>query len=96
MRFPPRAPLALLTALACAHGPSGGAAARPAEMALVTGSRVPQPVDPETGLPPAMPGLRIYGRDALLLSGRATWGDALHDLEPADYGSGGAVRHPPQ
>jgi len=82
--------LLALGGVACAHGPAvQGEADREAttRMALVTGSRVPQPVDARTGRPEPTPGLRIYDRDAFATSGRVTWGDALHDLEPADSGS---------
>jgi len=51
--------------------------------AYVTGSRVPVPVDPRTGLPEANPSLQVVTRDQIELTGRADLGAALRQLVPA-------------
>ncbi len=66
--------LILITALAtlggCAH------ASRPAEKrvypkyVMVTGSRIPQPVDPRTGIPEGTSSLRFYSLNQLYQTGR--------------------------
>ena len=57
-------------------------ASEPKSMA-VTGSRIPQPVDPRTGHPTTPSILRIYTQDDLNKSGRTQVGPALRQLDPA-------------
>lgn len=81
-RFRIAAIVALVLASACAHSQAADKA--PAkERVFVTGSHIPVPVDPETGLPRAtISPVRIYSRDRLMDTGRG--GDvnaALHQLD---------------
>lgn len=79
--------LLLLAAAACAHAPaaSGPASAPSAQAVVVTGSHVPQAVNPQTGTPSRSAWLRTYGKGELAASGEANIGSALKKLEPADY-----------
>jgi len=76
----------LATALACVHAgqPAANAAAAPAKTEIVTGSHVPQRVDPRTGLPERSAWVRTYTSEDLALSGHTSLGAAIHQLEPAD------------
>ena len=78
----------LVLAAACAHARTAADAAPPAATpngrVLVTGSHIPRPVDPATGLPLTADRVRIYGRDRIEQTGHS--GDlraALRDLDPA-------------
>ena len=83
--------LLLVSALAlaaCAHAPERAAPAAdgspPPERVLVTGSRIPRPVDPRTGRPATISPVQIHSREALLQTGSS--GDlaaALRKLEPS-------------
>lgn len=91
MRIPPPlralAPFLPLALAACAHAPAARSPARdaaPPARVLVTGSRIPQPVDPRTGLPATISPVRIVTRAELIATGRADdLAAALGTLEPA-------------
>jgi hypothetical protein len=85
---PATLPAALALALAglgCAHGAAAPAADKGAvpTRALVTGSRIPQPVDPDHPVPVTTSPVRVYTREQVLQTGRPGLGAALADLEPA-------------
>ncbi|HVP69365.1 MAG TPA: hypothetical protein VMT17_19095 [Anaeromyxobacteraceae bacterium] len=69
----------------CAHAPPSPTAAAPPETRIVTGSHVPQAVDPQTGVPARSTWVRTYGGGDLSASGQTNVGAALKKLEPADY-----------
>jgi hypothetical protein len=75
--------------LACAHSPAArstaAASSAPApERVLVTGSRLPQRVDPRTGRPVTASPVQVYTRDELLHTGlSASTAAALMKLDPA-------------
>jgi hypothetical protein len=79
---------AVLLASACAHTQATRETAsttpRP-ERVYVTGSHIPQEVDPVTGLPrPTTSPLRVYGRDRLAETGLSPdLHAALRDLDPS-------------
>lgn len=83
--------LGILTAmaLACAHAPApanGEGAAKSAayEKVFVTGSHIPQRVDPSSGAPQSISPMRIYSREQLTATGRSyDLRAALGDLDPA-------------
>jgi hypothetical protein len=51
---------------------------------LVTGSRIPRPIDPATGQPQTVDSVRIYTRDRLADTGRnGNLVDALRVLDPS-------------
>jgi hypothetical protein len=51
---------------------------------LVTGSRIPRPIDPATGQPQTIDSVRIYSRDRLADTGRnSNLADALRVLDPS-------------
>jgi hypothetical protein len=80
----PRAP----APLAAASAPEGAATAtapeRPPERVLVTGSRLPQRVDPRTGRAATTSPVEVYTREELLRTGRpADLAAALHALDPS-------------
>jgi len=82
-------PAALLAGIAaavvgCAHTTTAVPAASPEPKSMVvTGSRIPQPVDARTGFPTTSSILRIHSQDDLDKSGRAEVGPALRQLDPA-------------
>ena len=82
-------PAALLAGIAaavvgCAHTTTAVPAASPEPTSMVvTGSRIPQPVDSRTGYPTTPSILRIYTQDDLDRSGRTQVGPALRQLDPA-------------
>ncbi len=82
-------PAALLAGIAamvvgCAHTATAVPAASPEPKSMVvTGSRIPQPVDVRTGYPTTPSILRIYTQDDLDKSGRTQVGPALQQLDPA-------------
>ena len=82
-------PAALLAGIAaatmgCAHTTTAAPAASPEPKSMVvTGSRIPQPVDARTGYPTTPSILRIYTQDDLDKSGRTQVGPALQQLDPA-------------
>ena len=82
-------PAALLAAIAaaavgCAHTTTAAPPASPEpKFMVVTGSRIPQPVDARTGYPTTPSILRIYSQDDLDKSGRTQVGPALQQLDPA-------------
>jgi hypothetical protein len=86
-----RSSLAALLALplalaACARAPVRTSAGRaPAgERVLVTGSRIPQRVDPRSGLPATASPVRVYSREQLAATGRgADLRAALGALDPS-------------
>jgi hypothetical protein len=68
----------------CAHTATAVPAASPEPKSMVvTGSRIPQPVDARTGYPTTPSILRIYTQDDLDRSGRTQVGPALQQLDPA-------------
>ncbi len=78
----------LLAVAACAHAPERAAPAAggpaPPERVLVTGSRIPRPVDPRTGRPALLSPVQIHTREELLRTGSS--GDlaaALRRLDPS-------------
>ncbi len=82
---------AALLAAGCAHAPvpaQGGAgeeaAAGAAERVLVTGSRIPQRVDPRGGLPATSSPVRVYSRQDVVRTGRdPNLALALQKLDPS-------------
>jgi hypothetical protein len=50
---------------------------------VVTGSRLPQPVDARTGVPTTPSVVRTYTSDDLAKTGRPEIGSALQQLDPA-------------
>jgi hypothetical protein len=76
--------LALPLALAaCARAPVR-TSARAVERVLVTGSRIPQRVDPRSGLPATASPVRVYSREQLAATGRgADLRAALGALDPS-------------
>jgi hypothetical protein len=79
---------AVLLASACAHTQATRETASTTavkERVFVTGSHIPQEVDPVTGLPraPTASPLRIYGRDRLGETGEPNVNAALRDLDPS-------------
>ncbi len=87
MRSFSRALLAV-AAVGCAHVPSAESPAKttPEKFVAVTGSHLPQRVDPRTGLPETASPVRIYTRQDLAGTGLADTAAALRTLEPALYG----------
>jgi hypothetical protein len=78
--------IALLAASAtgCAHTPTAAPTAPPGtEPMVVTGSRLPQPVDARTGVPTTPSVVRVYSSDDLAKTGRPEIGSALLQLDPA-------------
>lgn len=77
-----------LAGLGCAHvaapsaTPGADKAPAPARV-VITGSRLPQAVDAETGLPSTTSPVRIYTRDQLLGTGQAGLGAAIGSLDPS-------------
>ena len=91
MRIPSRSLVAafLGTALvACADAPApmeaqGGRKTAPPEQVYLTGSRIPQRVDPSSGLPATTSPVKIYSRDEVIGTGReGDLGAALRSLDP--------------
>jgi len=83
-----RTPVACLAAIGlaagCAHAPAAASPAERQEKVVVTGSRLPQRVDPRSGLPATVSPVAIYTRDDLDRVGPS--GDlaaALRKLNPA-------------
>ena len=76
----------MIMAAGCAHAPGERAAlkdTRP-QMAVVTGSRLPQRVDAASGVPATFSSVRIYGRQQLADTGRQyDTGTALRVLDPS-------------
>ena len=71
-------------AVGCAHTATAVPAASPEPKSMVvTGSRIPQPVDARTGYPTTPSILRIYTQDDLDKSGRTQVGPALQQLDTA-------------
>jgi len=85
-RSVPRTLLAAVAAAAvgCAHTSTAGPSGSPSqETMVVTGSRIPQPVDPRTGYPTTPDILRIYTYRDLASTGRPETGPALQQLDTA-------------
>jgi len=77
-----------LAGLGCAHvgGATGAPAADKAQAparVTITGSRLPQAVDAERGLPSTTSPVRIYTRDQLQGTGQPELGAALRNLDPS-------------
>ncbi len=78
-----------LAGLGCAHVPATPAtaaapdAARAPARLVITGSRLPQPVNAQNGLPDTISPVRIYTRDQLLGTGQPGLGAALQSLDPS-------------
>ena len=71
-------------AVGCAHASTAVPAASPEPKSMVvTGSRIPQPVDARTGYPTTSSNLRIYTQEDLNRSGQVQVGPALRQLDPA-------------
>jgi hypothetical protein len=82
----PRTLLALMlaSAVGCAHTSTAAPVATPSTGPMVvTGSRLPQPVDARTGAPTTSSVLRVYSSDDLAKTGRPEIGSALQQLDPA-------------
>jgi hypothetical protein len=82
----PRALLALLavSAVGCAHTSTAAPTAPPGtDPMVVTGSRLPQPVDARTGVPTTPSVVRTYTGEDLSRTGRPEIGSALQQLDPA-------------
>lgn len=63
---------AMALAAACAHAPAlpeTSSTSQGPEKMVITGSRIPQRVDPRTGLPPTMSPVNVYTREDLLRTG---------------------------
>lgn len=74
----------LLTgAVACAHTAAAPSSPASPTESVVTGSHLPQPVDPATGQATTPSILRSYGSDQLQQTGRTQPGDAVQQLDPA-------------
>jgi hypothetical protein len=72
------------TAVGCAHTATAVPAASPdPEFMVVTGSRIPQPVDARTGYPITPDILRIYTYDDLYRTGHPDVVRALRQLDPS-------------
>jgi hypothetical protein len=85
-RSVPRTLLALMaaSAVACAHTSTAASPAPPGtDPVVVTGSRLPQPVDARTGVPTTPSVVRSYTSDDLAKTGRPEIGSALQQLDPA-------------
>jgi hypothetical protein len=82
-------PAALLAGIAaatmgCAHTTTAAPAASPEPKSMVvTGSRIPQPIDSRTGYPTTPDILRIHTYDDLFRTGRPETGPALRQLDTA-------------
>ena len=90
MKHPWKAfPAALLAGIAvatagCAHTSTAVPTASPEpKWMVVTGSRIPQPIDARTGYPTTSSNLRIYTQEDLDRSGQVQVGPALRQLDPA-------------
>jgi hypothetical protein len=72
-------------ATACVHAPASPAVEDKAPLrVVVTGSRIPRPIDPATGLPSTISPTRIYRRDQLDSTGRTyDPAAALRALDPS-------------
>jgi len=82
----PRSLLAGVAAAAvgCAHTSTAVPAASPTpKFMVVTGSRIPQPVDARTGYPITPDILRIYTYDDLYRTGHVDVARALRQLDPS-------------
>jgi hypothetical protein len=82
----PAALLATVAAAAvgCAHTSTAVPAASPEpKFMVVTGSRIPQPVDARTGYPVTPDILRIYTYDDLARTGHVDVARALRQLDPS-------------
>ena len=80
----PALSLGILLAAGCAHAPADKVASREARppMTFVTGSRIPQRVEPASGLPATTSPVRIYSRQELDQTGRSyDLGSALRALD---------------
>jgi hypothetical protein len=75
---------AFLGALAgCAHAPVAAAPSdATAKTMLVTGSRIPRPVDPVTGQVVTLSPVSVYPAQQLGATGRLDLGRALQQLDP--------------
>ena len=72
------------TAVGCAHTTTAVPPASPEPKSMVvTGSRIPQPVDARTGYPTTSSLLRIHTQDDLDRAGRTEIGPALRQLDTA-------------
>jgi len=61
----------------------GGRKTAPPEQVYLTGSRIPQRVDPSSGLPATTSPVKIYSRDEVIGTGReGDLGAALRSLDP--------------
>jgi hypothetical protein len=79
-----RIALLFVLAAACAHVDTTSSGKKPAARMLVTGSRIPRPVDPATGQPQTTDSVRIYTRDRFAGTGRnSNLADALRVLDPS-------------
>jgi len=76
----------LSMAAGCAHAPGDRAAVKSArpEMMIVTGSHIPQRVDPVSGLPASFSPVRVFSRQQLGETGRQyNTSIALRELDPS-------------
>jgi hypothetical protein len=72
------------SAVGCAHTTTAAPASPPGtEPLVVTGSRLPQPVDARTGVPTTPSVVRTYSSEELSKTGRPEIGSALQQLDPA-------------
>ena len=71
--------------LACAHAPASSAAkGAQAQKMVVTGSHIPQRIDPASGLPQTISPVRVYSREQIDGTGRQyDLRAALGQLDPS-------------
>jgi hypothetical protein len=74
-----------VTGFACAHAPASSAAqGAQAEKIFVTGSHIPQRIDPASSQPGTISPVRIYGREQIDKTGRQyDLRAALRELDPS-------------
>jgi len=79
---------AVAATVGCAHVSTAEPAPRPAppKLVAVTGSHIPQLVDPRTGAPDTASPVHVYTNQDLMRTGLANTAAALRELEPAMYG----------
>jgi hypothetical protein len=88
-RWLERALLGVLAVMgsACAHAPASTAPkGAQAQRMVVTGSRIPQRIDPATGLPQTISPVRLYSREQIEATGKQyDLRAALGQLDPSAH-----------
>ena len=76
--------IALLLAAGCAHVEETRQSRKAPGLALVTGSRIPRPVNPVSGEVDGFDHVRVYSRERLAVAGRgSSLAAALRALDPS-------------